>query len=57
MSIYQHARRARPPQIGPGLRARVRAQLHGLCKGDPEPAAEELVAAFGFVYHMDINVI
>ena len=26
----------------------MRAQLRGLCKGDPEPALDELVSAFGY---------
>ena len=36
------------PQLGSGLRSRVRAQLNGLCKEDPEKPSKEDVALFRF---------
>ena len=39
------------------MRARVRAQLRGLCKGDPEPALEELVSAFGYRLSLECVVV
>lgn len=34
------------PQINPGLRARLRAQLQGLCKGDPAAPPQDAVDLF-----------
>ena len=46
--IHTHKQVSAFTALPAGIRARVRAQFRGLCKGDPEQPSEEDIAIFSF---------